>query len=148
MRLQEVLSSKSHQLVNISRTASLKDAIRLISTERVGMLLVVEAGGQLAGMLSERDIICFIAKHGLGAINYDVGSAMVGISISASPSDSVTHIMQIMTEQRARHLPVFADATLVGVISIGDILKSRITEKDQETAVLRDFARASIANEV
>lgn len=144
MRVREILRAKPSRLVTIAQSASLQTASERISGERVGMLLVVNAVGQVVGMLSERDIICHLARHGLEAITRDVGHAMTTITISATPDSSVTDMMRIMTERRARHLPVFDGPTLAGVISIGDILQSRIAEKDQEAAVLRDLARTSL----
>lgn len=145
MRVQEILRSKSNRLVKISPNASLKEASQLILDERVGMLLVDDGRGWIVGTLSERDLICFLARTGIESIRDTVQSAMAELALAASPSDSVSDVMRIMTEKRARHLPVFDGGKLVGVISIGDILKSRIAEKDQETAVLRDIARFSLA---
>ena len=144
MRVEEILRSKSSMLVVISPKASLKDASKLILSERVGMLLVDSGGGQIVGTLSERDLICFLARNGVTAIGATVENAMAPIDLTASPQDSVSDVMRLMTEERARHLPVFSGEMLVGVISIGDILKSRMVEKDQETAVLRDMARVSL----
>ncbi len=145
MLVEEILRSKPSRLVTIAPTASLQVAIKTLSERNVGMLLVVSSEGQLTGMLSERDVVCFMAKHGLGAITRTVRDALAEVTIMASLMSSVTDIMRIMTEQRARHLPVFDGATLVGVISIGDILHSRIAEKDLEATVLRDLARTSLA---
>ncbi|MDE1916877.1 MAG: CBS domain-containing protein [Sphingomonadales bacterium] len=145
MRVSEILRSKSNRLVLISSDASLKDASTLILNERVGMVLVNDDQGEIAGTLSERNLICFIAQKGVDAIRETVRSAMSNIGLTAAPADSVTDVMRLMTEKRSRHLPVFDAGKLVGVISIGDILKSRMAEKDQEAAVPRDIARFSLA---
>jgi CBS domain-containing protein len=145
MLVREILRSKSPRLVTIAHTATLQKASEELARQGVGMLLVTGADGQLVGMLSERDFVCFASRRGHRAMELSVRDAMVQVTIAASPTSSVTDIMRIMTEQRARHLPVFDGATLVGVISLGDILHSRIAEKDLEAVVLRDLARTSLA---
>lgn len=145
MRVQDILNAKSDELVMISQVATLVQASATMSSRRVGMLMVMDRNGRTVGTLSERALICFIAKTGPSALKQEVGRAMEPIGIIASPDAAVTDVIRIMTDQRARHLPVYSDSKLVGVISIGDILKSRIVEKDQETAVLRDMARVSLA---
>ncbi|RSU54149.1 CBS domain-containing protein [Sphingobium yanoikuyae] len=145
MRVSQILRSKPDRLIVISPQASLQEASKLILNERVGMLLVDRGHGQIVGTLSERDLICFLARNGGGAITSKVESAMAEITLRASPTDKVSDLMSLMTEQRTRHLPVFEGARLVGVLSIGDVLKSRLAEQAQETEVLRDMARVSLA---
>src|SRR5579859_2841630 len=132
MLVREILRSKPSRLVAIDDTASLQKAGEQLDRQSVGMLLVTAADGRLVGMLSERDFVHFVSKQGHRALSLEARDAMVEVTISASPASSVTDVMRIMTEQRMRHLPVFDGATLVGVISIGDILHSRIAEKDLE----------------
>lgn len=145
MLVREILRSKSPSLFTIGETASLQKASESLSREKIGMLLVKSANGHILGTLSERDLVCFVAKHGLGALAHQVWEAMKPITLVASPTSSVTEIMRIMTEQRARHVPVFEGMAVIGVISIGDILHSRLAEKDLEAVVLRDLARTSLA---
>jgi CBS domain-containing protein len=144
MRVQDILRSKNAKLVAISPDASLRDAATMITNEQVGMLLVVDAREKLIGLLSERDIVRFVATRGGDALASRVRAGMADISLIASPDDPVTEVMREITDQRARHAPVMSERKLVGVISIGDILKSRLAEKDQEAAVLRDIARVSL----
>lgn len=145
MRVQEIIRAKSSRLITISPTSSLREAVRLIASKQIGMLPVVE-GEVPVGLLSEREILGFISERGSDALSLPVSSAMTDIRLFAAPQDSIAYIMRVMTEQRARHLPVLSDDSLVGVISIGDILKFRLTEKDMEAAVLRDIARISLAS--
>lgn len=144
MRIQEILRSKNTDLVTVSPDVSVRRAAAIITGEHVGMLLVVDARNALIGLLSERDVVRFIATRGENALTSPVRAAMANIRAIATPDDSVATMMREMTNRRARHVPVLSDGKLVGVISIGDILKSRIAEKDQETAVLRDLARLSL----
>ena len=145
MRVQDILRTKGSKLVSIRHDASLLEASRIISRERVGMLLVLDGRRELVGLLSERDVTCIVGQRGASALSAPVSAAMSEAWLLAAPEDAVTSVMQLMTEERIRHMPVISEGRLVGVISIGDILKSRLAEKDQETAVLRDIARFSLA---
>jgi CBS domain-containing protein len=145
MRVSDVLNGKPSRLITISRDAPLAQAAQLLTREKIGMLLAVNGNQDLVGVLSEREIIAHLARNGHEAYGDRVASAMTEAWPVVSPNDLVRTAMHIMTEQRARHLPVLADGCLVGVISIGDILKSRIAEQATESAVLRDIARMSLA---
>ena len=144
MRVQDILRAKNVNLVVISPDVSVRQAAAMIADEQVGMLLVVDARRVLVGLLSERDIVRFIAARDNDALASGVSAAMAEIGLMASPDDPVADVMRQMTNQRARHVPVISEHQLVGVISIDDILNSRLAEKDQEAAVLRDIARGSL----
>src|SRR5262249_12594264 len=144
MRVEEILRSKNAGLVTVSPNVSVRRAAAIITNQHVGMLLVIDAHEELVGLLSERDVVRFIATHGDNALTSPVRAAMSSARVVATPEDSVAAVMRQMTDRRARHVPVLSEGTLVGVVSIGDILKSRIAEKDQEAAVLRDLARLSL----
>ena len=140
MRVQDILQMKSRRLVTISQGASMQEAARMISCERVGMLLVVDDRRQLVGLLSERDVICFVAMTGAGALSLPVSAGMSDPWLIATPAQPVTDVMRVMTKERVRHIPVLSDGNPIGVISIGDVLKSRLAEKDPEAAALLDHA--------
>jgi CBS domain-containing protein len=144
MRVQDILRKKQEKLVVISPDASIRRAAAIITNKRVGMLLVVDARDELIGLLSERDVVCFIVAQDASALTSPVRTAMTDVRLIATPDDPVADVMRAMTEQRARHVPVMSERKLVGVISVGDILKFRLAEKDQEVAVLRDMARVSL----
>jgi CBS domain-containing protein len=108
----------------------------MISSERVRMLLVVNERRELVGLLSERDVIYFVAVKGAKALCLPVSAGMSDPWLIATPEQSVADVMRVMMKERARHVPVMFEGKLVGVISIGDILKSRLTEKDPEAAAL------------
>src|ERR1700755_1285603 len=143
MRVQDILRSNGSKLVTIPYDATIHQASRKMSAEHVGMLLVLDERDQLVGLLSERDVTCFIARKAGDALRSPVSEAMSDAWLMAFPDDSVTHVMRLMTEERVRHIPVIEQGALAGVISIGDILKSRLAEKDQEAEVLRDIARVA-----
>jgi CBS domain-containing protein len=144
MRVQDVLRTKSDDLFVIRSSATIREAALTMAEKRVGMVLVVDIHGKLAGLLSERDIVQLVAVRGDGVTALPAEAAMAEVDLIASPNDSIVRVMRDMTERRVRHVPVLTEERLVGVISIGDILKSRLLEKDQEAAVLRDMARLSL----
>lgn len=143
-RVQDILQKKSTELVSVSANTSIRQAAAIIAHKHVGMVLVLDARGELVGSLSERDIVRFVATRSQDITASPVKAAMADIAMVAHPNDPIIAVMQDMTEKCARHLPVVTEGKLIGVISIGDILKSRIVEKDQEPAVLRDIARLSL----
>ena len=145
MRVQDILRTKGTKVVSVRHDASIAEASQIIAREQVGMLLVLNDRHGLIGLLSERDVTHFVGKQGTAAATAPVSAAMSEARLQATPEDSVTHVMRLMTDERLRHMPVISQEQLVGVISIGDILKSRLTEKDEEAKVLRDIARSSLA---
>lgn len=145
MRVQEVLRTKGTKLVTVKHDVTIKKASQTLSRESIGLLLVLDDHDELVGLLTERDITQFLGRVGTQTANATVSAAMSDAWLLATPEDSITDVMRLMTDERLRHLPVMSQGRVVGVISIGDILKSRLAEKDQEAAVLRDMARLSLA---
>jgi CBS domain-containing protein len=143
MRLQDVLRDKPDHLVTLPPKASVSQASALMRTERVGAIVICE-GERILGILSERDLALAISELGRDLFGRCVGELMtVDVPVAAS-GDAVTDVMRTMTEKRARHIPVVDGETVVGMVSIGDVLKSRLAEKVQENAVLQDLARARL----
>ena len=145
MRVSEILNNKGSAVVSLPPTASLLQAAALMKRETVGAILIRNSRGQVLGVLSERDLAVAIAELGHNIFSYPVGELMSASVPTAKPGDSVRDVMRIMTERRARHIPVVDAGDVVGIISIGDVLKSRLDEQSQENAVLHDMARAHLA---
>lgn len=145
MRVQDVLRAKAKNVITIRPDASVLEATKKLSDNRVRILPVLEDNGMLAGLLFERELIRSVAKNGSKALDFPVGVVMSAPLLTASPEDSVACLMRLMTEKRAHHVPVQSNGVFVGVISFGDLLKSRLLEKDQEVEVLRELARVSIS---
>lgn len=143
MRLQDVLRNKPDHVVTLPPKASVMQAAVLMKLEQVGAVLVCE-GRRIFGVLSERDLALAVAELGQGLFDRCVGELMSVDAPIAAPGDAVIDVMRIMTEKRARHIPVVDGGAVVGVVSIGDVLKSRLAEKIQENAVLQDLARARL----
>jgi CBS domain-containing protein len=113
-----------------------------MGVEQVGALLAVDERQELVGVLSERDVIYTIARRKGEALNTPVRQAMSDPWLAVTPDTTVLEVMRVMTEERVRHLPVTSGPKLLGIVSIGDVLKSRLAEMQLEIAVLRDVARA------
>ncbi len=143
MRVNDILRAKSTRLITISQDASLQDAVRMIARERIGMLLVLDHRRELVGLLSKRDVICFVTMKGAEALHLPVNASMSDPWLVATAEQSVTDVIRVMTKERVRHMPVMSGGKLIGVISLGDILKSHLTEKDREAALLLDHGDES-----
>lgn len=139
MKIADILRQKGSSLITILPTDSIAVAARTLAENRVGALVVRDRRGQLAGILSERDIVRALAGHGAKVLEMRVADLMTREVITCRPSDPVRDIMARMTLRRIRHVPVVEEGLLVGIVSIGDVLKSRLEEKSQEVAVLRDI---------
>jgi CBS domain-containing protein len=144
MRLSEVLSSKPDRLVTLPPTAPVADAAALMELQGVGAVLVCDGRRRVLGLVSERDLALAVGAWGKEMFELCVGEMMTVGGPTAAPTDAVQNVMRIMTEQRVRHMPVIEGGVVVGIVSIGDVLKSRLAEKIQENAVLQDLARARL----
>ncbi len=111
----------------------------LLSKRRIGAVLVKDDDGDLIGIISERDIVIGVAHRGPPALEKPVSDLMTKDVITCSPADQVIDVMGKMTDRRIRHLPVIDDNTVVGVISIGDVVKQRIAESEHEAEALREY---------
>ncbi|MES2451140.1 MAG: CBS domain-containing protein [Pseudomonadota bacterium] len=145
MKVSDILAQKSSKLVGIASETSVRRAVAIMAAEHVGALVVEDLDGRLLGVVSEHGVIDGLARRGGHLLDMSVSEILVADGPTVSPDDSVTAAMRLMTERRARHLPVIADARLVGLISVGDVLKSRLAEKTEEVSVLQDIARFRLA---
>lgn len=141
MLISQILQSKRPGVVTIPPDAVIDSAIALMTRERVGALLVVDSEEHLLGVISERDIIHNLDSRGTNLLREEVRSVMRTDTPVATIKDSVLSVMEVMTAARARHIPVLQYGRPIGIVSIGDIVKSRLDETIQENSVLRDFAR-------
>jgi CBS domain-containing protein len=145
MRIENVLRTKSHKVISISSESNIREAIDLMKSEQVGAVIVQDEHQHLLGIMSERDVVVGLADHGPALLQLPVKDVMVTHGPIANPEDSVQQTMRTMTQRRARHMPVVSSGALIGVVSIGDIIKSRLAEKIEENGVLQDLARVKLA---
>ncbi|HTH16695.1 MAG TPA: CBS domain-containing protein [Magnetospirillum sp.] len=124
--------------------ASIAEAARLLASNRIGAVVAAEANGTLAGILSERDIVRGVALQGENCLRSKVRDLMTAAVLTCREEDTVETLMQTMTERRIRHLPVMdADSRLIGIVTIGDVVKSRLDEANMEVDNLRHYVVAS-----
>ena len=139
MTVAAILKHKGHEVARIAPTATIAEVVKTLAARRIGALLVTDAADQLLGIISERDIVCCLAEHGGRVLDKTVDQLMTRELQTVAPSTRVIQAMQMMTEGRIRHLPVLEDGRLVGLVSIGDIVKARIMEQETEVDSLKAY---------
>lgn len=139
MRVGEVLRAKSAMTVTISPLATLHQAAATLLEHRIGALIVLDEKAAVIGILSERDIVSSIARAGADALGTLVRDAMSSDVVTCSSDENVEQLMSLMTDHRIRHVPVLDGSALIGVVSIGDVVKHRISEVTDESKVLADY---------
>lgn len=147
MNVKTILAAKNRSLggdiIDIEPAADLAAAVKLLAAHRIGALLIRGAGGRLAGILSERDIVRALAEHGAGALKLAVGQVMTREVEICGEDETVAGIMERMTAGKFRHMPVMSNGKLVGLISIGDVVKERVDEYERESEAMRDYIRSA-----
>jgi CBS domain-containing protein len=145
MRISDILKSKGQTVVATSPTEVIRSAVSLMAEARVGALVVLDDDGYFVGLISEREIMNGLNRYGARLLDLHVGDIAVGNVPLASPDEPVIRAMATMTERRARHLPIVLNDRVVGLVSVGDVVKSRLDEKIQENVALQEIARAHLA---
>jgi len=143
MNVTTVLSTKGSEVITINPTATLEQAIAVLTQHRIGALVVLGAEDRIIGILSERDIVRALAEHGAGALAQPLAQSMTRTVVTCAQSDTISEIMDRMTRGRFRHIPVVEQDRLVGIVSIGDVVKQRLTEMQQESEALRDYIQSA-----
>jgi CBS domain-containing protein len=143
MNVKTILAAKGGDTVSIEPTADLAAAAQLLSAHRIGAVVIRGAGERLAGILSERDIVRAISEHGAAALKLPVSQVMTRNVATCGEDDSIASIMERMTAGKFRHMPVVAKGQLIGLVSIGDVVKQRVGEIEQESEALRDYIRTA-----
>lgn len=139
MTVRTVLGEKGRDVVTIEPGASLADAAKLLAQKRIGAVLILGADRRLVGVISERDIVQALAKRGAAALDEPVSQTMTRKVETCNDSETIGSIMERMTKGKFRHVPVVEQGRLVGIISIGDVVKHRLQEMEQESAAMRDY---------
>lgn len=139
MTVRSILDSKGRNVVTIAPERTLAEAAKTLTAKRIGAVVATGEDGRIAGILSERDIVVAIGERGGAALAESVASAMTAKVRSCREHDTVNHVMEIMTKGRFRHVPVEEDGKLVGIISIGDVVKRRIEDVEREAEDIRSY---------
>ena len=142
MTVRAILDSKGHHVQSVEPDVKLSAAIKTLGERKIGAVLVMSKG-RIEGILSERDIVRVLGERGAGVLDEPVSAAMTRKVVNCRRSDTVSAIMEMMTLGKFRHLPVVEDGRVVGLISIGDVVKWRVREYELEQEALRDYIKTA-----
>src|SRR5260221_14203821 len=142
MTVRAILDTKGHQIQSVEPDAKLAAAIKILGERKIGAVVVMSAG-RIEGILSERDIVRVLGERGAAVLDEPIGAVMTKKVISCKQSDTVAAIMEMMTRGKFRHLPVVEGEKVVGLISIGDIVKWRVQEYENEQEALRQYIKTA-----
>jgi CBS domain-containing protein len=139
MNVGAILKFKGSEVISVEAEDTVAVAAKKLTTRRIGALLVENGKGDIVGVLSERDVVSGIAQRGAAVLAEPVSTLMTRDVVFCHPSDTIVDVMGKMTDRRIRHLPVIDGDRLLGVISIGDLVKQRIAETEHEAEALREY---------
>jgi CBS domain-containing protein len=139
MTIAAILKQKGGHVSSVAPTTTIAELVQQLAAKRIGAVLVMDADAQILGILSERDIVGSLAANGASTLGMTAGDLMTRSVKTASPRISVAEAMSIMTEGRFRHLPVVEGGVLLGIISIGDVVKARIMQQEHEVDSLKAY---------
>ncbi len=139
MNVDRILSLKGRNVVSIEADRSLGEAARLLSERRIGAVVVVDGRQPVSGILSERDIVKAVAAQGAQALDEPVSRFMTGQVVTCTSRSSVNDLMELMTQHKFRHVPVVEGGQLIGIISIGDVVKQRVEEIEAESQAIKEY---------
>ena len=142
MTVGSILEAKGRDVCTMHPGASLAEAAGELARRRIGALVLLDAAGAIAGILSERDIVRVVGTKGTAALDQKIAAEMTATVKTCGESASVDEVMQIMTRGRFRHLPVAENGRLVGIVSIGDVVKRRIEDAVREAEDMRTYIAA------
>ena len=143
MTVKTILSLKGGDVATIAPTASLATAAEVLAERRIGALVVTDSADRVAGMLSERDIVRALAERGAAALDERLDRAMTRSVVTCTEAMTVSEIMKRMTDGKFRHVPVVKRGRLVGIVSIGDVVKYRLTAMQHESQSMREYVLAA-----
>jgi len=139
MRIADVLRVKGTQVVTVTPDTTVRRLLAVLAEHRIGAVVVSRDGTSVDGIASERDIVRAFARRGAAAMSEPVTAIYTAEVLTVTPQTSLEDVMRMMTEHRVRHAPVVTDGGLRGIVSIGDVVKSRIDELETERAALTDY---------
>ena len=145
MLVHHILSNKAVALVTATPDMTITEAACLLAEKRIGAVVVTGKGGKLAGILSERDIVRALAVEGAACLARPVSALMTRKVVTCTPDDTISAVMEKMTEGRFRHMPVMDGDKLAGIVSIGDVVKFRLDEAQDEVRQLHAYVGATAA---
>lgn len=144
MKVKDILKQKGPEVFTIGDEKTLQDAVRILTANRIGVLLVLSKEAKIIGIISERDIIRVLDSNPNNWNEIKIKDVMTRQVIVVEPDDDLDYVEQIMTRNRCRHVPVIHNKVLVGLISIGDIVKAMLDETSVENKYLKDYISGAI----
>lgn len=142
MTIAAILGNKGREVISVTARQSVSEAVTLLATRRIGAVPVMD-GDNVVGVFSERDVIHAIAAHGVAALERVVGDVMTAPAITVSPAEPAIGALSLMTRRRVRHLPVLDGGTVIGVVSIGDLVKYRIDRIEADAEAMRSYIQSA-----
>jgi CBS domain-containing protein len=142
-KVSAILEHKGHNVITVAPHDTVGSLVQVLSVNRIGAAPVINQDHRLVGIVSERDVIRCMAQHGEAVIALPVERLMTTEVRTCSPEDAIVELMEVMTLQRIRHLPVIQDGALRGIVSIGDVVKQRLHEAQSELDQLRNYICSS-----
>jgi CBS domain-containing protein len=139
MFVSDILAQKGGLVFTVTPGTSVAQLSQQLSARRIGSMLVLDVEGSVAGIVSERDLVRALASHGAKAMELEARQVMTRDVVTCDPDDSIDQVMQTMTRGRFRHLPVVRHGELLGLVSIGDVVKARLEEAKHETEALKAY---------
>ena len=143
MTVKAILSRKGNDVVTADPNATLAEAVRVLAARRIGAVVVTGADRRIVGILSERDVVRVLGEQGPSALEQPISEVMTRKVTTCSMRDTVSELMERMTDGKFRHVPVVEQGRLAGIISIGDVVKARLEELVREQDALRDYIRTA-----
>jgi CBS domain-containing protein len=139
MRVKSILASKGDQVIKVTSSDTVRTTVLRLKTHNYGALVVSDDAETVSGIISERDLVRALVDHGPVLLDMAVGDLMTSKVETCGPDDDIEDVMDTMTNGRFRHMPVTVDGRIVGVVSIGDLVKHRMGELEDETKALREY---------
>lgn len=139
MQVSGLLQGKGSDVVTVAPSAAVEQVAGLLSEHRIGAVVVSADGSSIDGIVSERDIVRALAAEGAGVLSQEASTIMTSDVFTCEPGTTVEQLMALMTERRIRHVPVLDGGGLSGIVSIGDVVKNRLSDLENETQVLHDY---------
>ena len=139
MHVDTILQTKGVVVHTLPKTGTLADAVTLLNTHNIGAVVITDDKQHIVGILSERDIVRQLGKHPTGALKLSIADCMTKGVVTAERTTTIDDVMESMTKRRIRHMPIAEGRKLVGIISIGDVVKLKIAEVEHEAEALREY---------
>ncbi len=139
MTVARIIAGKGRDVVTTGPRSTLRDVVDTLAAKHIGALIIVGADGAIQGIVSERDVVRAVARHGADALEDPVSNYMTTEVVTATEEETVLSVVGKMSEGRFRHMPIVADGRLVAIMSIGDAIKYRLAQAEEEQSAMRQY---------